>query len=94
MADRRWDVVQMSGVFNGCPNDGVITMAEFYVEKNAQGNGDHVVHTADCSLLPSKETVHYLGSISNAKSAVKKAAELLRKQASGCPHCTPAYQTT
>jgi len=68
-------------------------MAEFYVEKNAQGNEDHVVHTAYCSLLPSKETVHYLGSISNTKSAVKKAAELLRKQASGCAHCTTAYQT-
>jgi len=69
-------------------------MAEFYVEINAQGNGDHVVHTADCSLLPSKETLHYLGSISNTKSAVKKAAELLRQQANGCSQCTPAYQTT
>ncbi len=69
-------------------------MAEFYVEINAQGNGDHVVHTADCSLLPSKETLHYLGSISNTKSAVKKAAELLRLPADGCSQCTPAYQTT
>jgi hypothetical protein len=69
-------------------------MAEFYVEINAQSNGDHVVHTADCSLLPSKETVHYLGSISNTKSAVKKAAELLRLPANGCSHCTVAYQTT
>lgn len=69
-------------------------MAEFYVEINAQNSGDHLVHTAECSLLPSKETVQYLGSISNTKSAVKKAAELLRKQASGCSHCTLAYQTT
>jgi hypothetical protein len=69
-------------------------MAEFYVEINAQSNGDHVVHTADCSLLPSKETVHYLGSISNTKSAVKKATEVLRLQASGCSHCSAAYQTT
>jgi hypothetical protein len=69
-------------------------MAEFYVEINAQSNGDHVVHTADCSLLPSKETVHYLGSISNIKSAVKKATEVLRLPANGCSHCTVAYQTT
>jgi len=68
-------------------------MAEFYVEINAQSNGDHVVHTSDCSLFPSKETVHYLGSISNTKSAVKKATELFR-QASGCSYCTAAYQTT
>lgn len=68
-------------------------MAEFYVEINAQDNGEHVVHISECSLLPSKETMQYLGSISNTKSAVKKAAELLRKQASGCSHCTPAYQT-
>ena len=69
-------------------------MAEFYVEINAQSNGDHMVHTSDCSLLLSKETVHYLGSISNTKSAVKKATEVLRQQASGCSHCTAAYQTT
>jgi hypothetical protein len=69
-------------------------MAEFYVEINAQSNGDHVVHTADCSLLPSKETMQYLGSISNIKSAVKKASEVLRQQASGCSKCTAAYQTT
>lgn len=69
-------------------------MAEFYVEITAQSSGDHVVHTSECSLFPSKETVQYLGSISNTKSAVKKAAELLRKQTSGCSHCTPAYLTT
>lgn len=68
-------------------------MAEFYVELNGQDNGGHVVHTSVCSLLPSKEALQYLGSISNTKSAVKKAAELLRKQATGCTHCTPAYQT-
>lgn len=69
-------------------------MAEFYVELNAQSNGDHVVHISECSLLPSKDTMQYLGSISNTKSAVKKAAEVLRQQASGCSHCTGAYQTT
>ncbi|MGZ4954785.1 MAG: hypothetical protein ACXV8Q_06700 [Methylobacter sp.] len=68
-------------------------MAEFYVEINTQENGEHVVHTSLCSSLPSRETMQYLGSISNTKSAVKKAAELLRKQATGCSHCTPAYQT-
>jgi hypothetical protein len=69
-------------------------MAEFYVEINAQSSGDHVVHISECSLLPSKETVHYLGSISNTKSAVKKASEVLRQPASGCSQCTTVYQTT
>ncbi|MGR9073227.1 MAG: hypothetical protein ACU833_09210 [Gammaproteobacteria bacterium] len=61
-------------------------MAEFYVEIHAGVNGDHVVHTANCSHLPEKEAVHYLGSISNCASAVKKAGERF-KQANGCPYC-------
>jgi len=67
-------------------------MAEFYVELNTQENGDHVVHTSTCSLLPSREVLRYLGSISNTKSAVKKAGEHLT-QVNGCAHCTPSYQT-
>jgi len=67
-------------------------MAEFYVEINAQTNGEHVVHRADCTQLPSKETIRYLGSIASCTSALKKAAESFR-QVNGCPHCATTCHT-
>ena len=64
-------------------------MAEFYVEITAQGNGDHLVHKADCSLLPAKNAIHYLGAISNSDSALKKAGGVYR-QVNGCSQCVTA----
>ncbi len=64
-------------------------MAEFYIETNAQPNGDHIVHKASCSLLPAKDAIHYLGSIASATSAIKRAAESF-KQVNGCPQCATA----
>jgi hypothetical protein len=64
-------------------------MAEFYVEINAQENGEHIVHNATCSHLPAKEVIQYLGAISNCASALKKASERF-KQVNGCPHCAVA----
>ncbi|MGR9045398.1 MAG: hypothetical protein ACU83N_08885 [Gammaproteobacteria bacterium] len=68
-------------------------MAEFYIELNPQGNGDHVVHNSECSKLPAKEAVQYLGSISNCTSALKKAAERF-KQVNGCSQCLSACHTS
>ena len=65
-------------------------MAEFYVEITPQDNGLHVVHNADCSALPGKEAIYYLGSISNFTSALKKASERFIK-VNGCSHCAAAY---
>lgn len=67
-------------------------MAEFYVEVNAQSNGDHVVHKADCDHLPGKEAIQYLGAISNCNSALKKAAQLFR-QVNGCTYCATTCHT-
>ncbi|MGR8930275.1 MAG: hypothetical protein ACU836_06505 [Gammaproteobacteria bacterium] len=67
-------------------------MAEFYVETNPQTNGDHVVHRIECSLLPAKDTISYLGSIASGASAIKKAAERF-KQVNGCPQCVPNCHT-
>lgn len=64
-------------------------MAEFYVEKTAQDNGAHIVHKATCSVLPGKEAIQYLGSISNSTSALKKAGQFF-KAVSGCSQCSTA----
>jgi hypothetical protein len=61
-------------------------MAEFYVEINAQSNGEHLVHKLGCSFLPAKEAIKYVGSISNFDSALKQAKETYR-QVNGCSHC-------
>jgi hypothetical protein len=64
-------------------------MAEFYVETIAQENGDHLVHNANCSLLPAKDIIKYLGAISNSGSALKKANEFF-KMSTGCTQCIKA----
>ncbi|MGZ4958900.1 MAG: hypothetical protein ACXV7J_06590 [Methylomonas sp.] len=61
-------------------------MAEFYIETNAQANGDHIVHNANCSQLPAKDTLRYLGAIASCGSALQKAAQSF-KQVNGCPQC-------
>ena len=36
-------------------------MASYYVNKNAQSNGDHEVHVYGCSFFPAAENRLYLG---------------------------------
>lgn len=67
-------------------------MAEFYVELNACDTGERFLHRAECTALPAKDTLRYLGAISNPTSAAKKASEFL-KMVTPCPHCLPAAAT-
>ena len=48
-------------------------MALYYVNKQAQSNGDHEVHKSGCSYMPSEENKQYLGSFSNCFEAVREA---------------------
>lgn len=72
--------------------DGV-EMASYYVNKRAQSNGDHEVHTDDCRYLPSQENQHYLGIYTHCKPAVAKAKTIYR-QSNGCATCCPDCHTT
>ncbi|MGZ0079258.1 hypothetical protein [Methylomonas sp. YC3] len=63
-------------------------MAEFFIEISAQENGDHLIHKSSCSLLPAKEAIYYLGSISSVTSAAKKASERFAKP-TACSQCSP-----
>lgn len=68
-------------------------MAEFYIEKTQQSNGDFLVHKSTCASLPAdKGAIRYLGAISNCGSAIKKASEFF-KTANGCPQCNPDYHS-
>ena len=68
-------------------------MARYYVNKNAQANGDHEVHTASCSFLPSSENRIYLGEFSSCAGAVKAAKNHYSKS-DGCYYCCNPCHTS
>ncbi|CAL2078877.1 hypothetical protein [Tenacibaculum sp. 190524A05c] len=68
-------------------------MAKYYVNKNAQENGDHEVHKFGCFWLPKVENRIYLGNFTNCKDAVKEAKKHYNK-VNGCYHCSRACHTS
>lgn len=67
-------------------------MAAYYVNDNAQPNGDHEVHVSGCywcSIITSKT---YLGDHFSCPGAVSKA-KTIYWQSNGCAHCSPACNT-
>jgi hypothetical protein len=66
------------------------TMAYYYLNKNAQANGDHEVHTGSCSWLPDIDNREYLGSYASSYSAIIRARALHPYwHIDGCAHCCP-----
>ena len=68
-------------------------MAVYYVNMDAQDNGDHEVHRFDCDYLPEQENRKYLGDFPNCIEAVKKAKEIYPATADGCAFCSPGCHT-
>ena len=68
-------------------------MALYYVNKNAQSNGDHEVHKTGCSWLPKTENRIYLGEFSSCILAVTKARNHYTK-VNGCKHCSLPCHTS
>ena len=68
-------------------------MADYYVSKNAQANGDHEVHKDSCGWLPLPANRTYLGSFNNCQDAVTEAKKTYPKTANGCIHCSSACNT-
>lgn len=48
----------------------------YYVNKNAQPNGDHEVHTSSCSFLPAEANRLYLGDFQTCSSCRRSQAAL------------------
>ena len=67
-------------------------MTRYYVNKNAQANGDHEVHESGCLYLPAAENRVYLGDFSNCRDAVAEARRHYR-QSNGCYYCSRACHT-
>ena len=67
-------------------------MARYYVNKNAQANGDHEVHTTGCPYLPNPENRIYLGDFSSCAPAVREAKKHY-PQSNGCYWCSRECHT-
>lgn len=67
--------------------------SHYYVNKNAQSNGDHEVHITSCSRLPSEENRLYLGAFDTCLSAVIKAKQTYN-QSNGCYYCSNDCHTS
>jgi len=62
-------------------------MTKYYVNKNAQLNGDHEVHASGCSYMPNLENRIYLGEFLSCSSAVQEARKHY-SQSNGCFYCS------
>jgi len=67
-------------------------MKKYYVNKNAQANGDHEVHAAGCPYIPLAHNRIYLGEFSSCRSAVA-AAKKYYSQCNGCYYCANECHT-
>lgn len=67
-------------------------MPRYYVNKNAQANGDHEVHATGCSFMPVPENRIYLGEFSTCTEAVREARKYF-SQVNGCYYCCRAGHT-
>ncbi|MCE1159216.1 hypothetical protein SDC9_11671 [bioreactor metagenome] len=69
-------------------------MARYYVNSNAQSNGDHEVHVETCSWLPDKDHRVYLGDYHSCVLAVAEAKRRGYSRANGCYYCCLSCHTT
>lgn len=66
-------------------------MTSYYVNNNAQPNGDHEVHTLSCTYLPTERT--YLGEHAECSTAVAQAKQYY-SQSNGCYTCSRSCHTS
>jgi hypothetical protein len=65
----------------------------YYVNRQAQPNGDHEVHKQACAYRPSASNQISLGFQSNCRDAVR-AAKSYFAQSNGCYWCSVACHTS
>ncbi|HEX8392938.1 MAG TPA: hypothetical protein VF665_11320 [Longimicrobium sp.] len=67
--------------------------SKYYVNDEAQANGDHEVHKTGCAWMPEKNRT-YLGEFDSCEGAVTKAKKTYPRTANGCYYCSNACHTT
>ncbi len=68
-------------------------MPEYYINRIAQGNGDHEVHIANCQYFPDPRNALSLGNFNNCRPAVEKAKRYY-PEANGCFYCSRDCHTS
>ncbi|ELV7517801.1 hypothetical protein [Photobacterium damselae] len=68
-------------------------MTRYYVNQNAQANGDHEVHSENCPYLSQIHKKGYLGCFEYCGDAVIEAKKYYPK-ANGCVHCSTLCHTS
>jgi hypothetical protein len=68
-------------------------MALYYVNDNAQPNGDHEVHKDGCYWLGLARSKTYLGSYVSCHDAVAKSKRDHYRQSNGCATCAAECHT-
>lgn len=63
-------------------------MSIYYVNNNAQSNGDHKVHTTSCVYFPVDKKC--FGSFLNCQDAIQEAKQTY-SQSNGCFWCSKKY---
>lgn len=66
----------------------------YYVNKNAQANGDYEVHSEECAWIPSVSNRDYLGYFNDCASAVEQAKAKGYLKANGCYWCSNKCHTS
>ncbi len=67
--------------------------SRYYVNSNAQANGDHEVHKTGCNYMPEAKNSEFLGMFDSCAPAVREARKLY-KQSNGCFYCSRACHTS
>ncbi len=70
-------------------------MTMYYLNNNAQSNGDHEVHAKGCSFFPTANT-SYIGDYSNCQQAVASAKIKFptKSRINGCYYCSRPCHTS
>jgi len=68
-------------------------MESYYVNTQAQLNGDHEVHASSCIFMPSLSNRKYLGVFLSCADAVKEAKKTYPKS-NGCYFCCNVCHTS
>ena len=68
-------------------------MENYYVNRNAQDNGDHEVHVDTCYYFSSMNNKEYLGVFTGCEGAVIEAKKR-GYNANGCKFCCTRCHTT
>lgn len=79
-------------VWNVRPSEEEQMSDRYYVNDNAQPNGDHEVHLSHCSWLAMARSKSDLGFYANCRDAVAAARRTYR-QSNGCAYCVPECHT-